>query len=118
MYIPKDLWNIIKSYMFHNIKTQGKHLKDDIYVKLYNYCLKQMCPLIIPNLGPRIIYDGSNKNYRFIKFIYLRPMKYDIFTNTYKNNFKIVVTQLLKENYDENPKLVSKLIDDEYYKKN
>lgn len=103
--------------MFHDIKTQGKHLKNDIFIKLYNYILKHLCPLIIPNIGPRIIYDGSNKKYRFVKFIYLRPMKYDIFRNVYVNNFKIIVTQILKENYDENPKLYSKLIDDEYYKK-
>ena len=118
MFLPDELWLIIKSYMFHDIKTQGKHLKNDIFIKLYNYNLKQMCPLVIPSNGPRIIYDGKNKKYRFVRFLYLRPMKYDNLKNMYFNSFRIIVTQLLKENYDDNPKLYSKMINDEYYKKN
>jgi hypothetical protein len=69
-----------------------------------------MCPLIIPSNGPRIIYDGKNKKYRFVRFLYLRPMKYDNMRNMYLNSFRIIVTQLLKENYDDNPKLYSKII--------
>jgi hypothetical protein len=36
MYIPNDIWLIVTSFLFHNIKTQGKHLKKDPYIKLYN----------------------------------------------------------------------------------
>ena len=29
MYIIEDVWREIKSYLIHNIKKHGKHLKDD-----------------------------------------------------------------------------------------
>lgn len=101
MFIPGDLWNIIKSFMFHNIKTQGKHLKNDPYIKLYNLTLRLMPPLIIPRSGPRIIYSSVTANTRFIKFIYLRPMKYNFDTNKYINNFVIKEYQILSDNLSE-----------------
>ena len=40
---PKEVWilpelwrEIIKPCLFHNIKTQGKHLKNDKYIRNYN----------------------------------------------------------------------------------
>lgn len=102
MYIPNDLWKIIKSFLFHNIKTQGKHLKNDPYIKLYNLTLKFMPPLIIPRRGPRIIYSSAKDNIRFIKFIYLRPMRYNFNTNKYINNFVIKEYQILSDKLSEN----------------
>ena len=29
MYIIEDIWREIKTYLFHNIKIHGKHLKND-----------------------------------------------------------------------------------------
>ena len=42
MYIIEDVWREIKSYLIHNIKIHGKHLKDDKYVKKYNKVMKQL----------------------------------------------------------------------------
>ena len=42
MFIVEDVWELIKEYLFHNIKKQGKHLKDDIYIKNYNSILKTL----------------------------------------------------------------------------
>ena len=42
MYIINDLWELIKEYLFHNIKKQGKHLKDDKYIHNYNNILKTL----------------------------------------------------------------------------
>jgi hypothetical protein len=115
MYLPNDLWLIVKSYMFHDIKTQGKHLKNDPYIKLYNITLKLMPPLIIPRSGPRIIYSSatntqrvlidnqrlSTKKIRFVKFVYLRPMKYDFNKQKYIHNFVIREYQMLTDNWSE-----------------
>ena len=35
-YIIEDVWKKIKDFLFHNIKTQGKHLKNDIHIKHFN----------------------------------------------------------------------------------
>ena len=103
MYFPEDIWKYIKSFKFHNIKTQGKHLKNDIYIKLYNLTLKLMPPLLIPRIGCRIVYSSAKDSLRFIKFMYLRPMRLDIKTRKYINNFYIRETQILDLNksYDE-----------------
>ena len=115
MHIPYDIRLIVKSFMFHNIKTQAKHLKNDPYIKLYNITLKLMPPLIIPRSGPRILYSSctntqgvlidnqrlSTKNIRFVKFLYLRPVKYNFSKKKYIHNILIRETQLLKNNYSE-----------------
>ena len=33
-HIPNEIWLEIKSYLFHNIRTQGKHLKKEIHNQL------------------------------------------------------------------------------------
>ena len=115
MYLPNDIWLIVKSFMFHDIKTQGKHLKNDLYIKLYNFIIKLMPPLIIPRSGPRILYSSctntqgvlidnqrlSTKNIRFVKFLYLRPIKYNSNKKKYIHNILIRETQILKDNYSE-----------------
>jgi len=101
MYLPNDIWLIVKSFMFHDIKTQGKHLKNDMYIKLYNFVIKLMPPLIIPRSGPRILYSSCTKNIRFVKFLYLRPIKYNSSKNKYIHNILIRETQILKDNYSE-----------------
>ena len=70
MYIINDIWKLIKEYLFHNIKKQGKHLKNDQYIKKYNLILTDLPKLHIPGNGPRIIYNSLNKDWRIVKFLY------------------------------------------------
>ena len=74
-----------------------------------------MPPLIIPRSGPRIIYSSatntqrvlidnqrlSTKKIRFVKFVYLRPMKYDFNKQKYIHNFVIREYQMLTDNWSE-----------------
>ncbi len=73
MIIINDIWLLIKEYLFHNIKKQGKHLKDDVEIKKYNKVLKKLPKLTIPRYGPRIIYSDIRENNRLVKFIYYLP---------------------------------------------
>lgn len=41
-YFPDDIWKIIEDFLIHNIKTQGKHLSNDKYVKQYNIVMEEM----------------------------------------------------------------------------
>ena len=42
MYIEKGVWENIKSYVFHDIKIHGHHLKSDEYVQNYNNVMNQL----------------------------------------------------------------------------
>ena len=42
MFIVEDVWKLIKEYLFHDIKKQGKHLKNDKNIHKYNYILKTL----------------------------------------------------------------------------
>ena len=64
MYIIDDCWNYIKTFLFHDIKIHGKHLKNDKYVKNYNNIIKKYN-------GPRIIYNSAKKGTRIVKFVYV-----------------------------------------------
>ena len=70
MYIIEDVWREIKSYLIHNIKKHGKHLKDDKYVKKYNEVMKQLPIKYIPASGPRIVYQSCKIIDRCAKFLY------------------------------------------------
>tara|TARA_B100001093_G_scaffold519246_1_gene607352 strand:- start:5627 stop:5971 length:345 start_codon:yes stop_codon:yes gene_type:complete len=71
MYIINDIWKLIKEYLFHNIKKQGKHLKNDKYIHNYNNILKTLPKMYIPRTGPRIVYNSFFKtNFRIVKFLY------------------------------------------------
>tara|TARA_X000001036_G_C20435302_1_gene706977 strand:+ start:92 stop:433 length:342 start_codon:yes stop_codon:yes gene_type:complete len=77
MWFCEDIWNYIKGFMFHNIKKQGKHLKDDPYIQLYNKInnsLPKFRPFDIGD-GPYIIYTSKKKKHHFIKFIYVIKYK-------------------------------------------
>lgn len=39
-WIIEDIWREIKTYLFHNIKIHGKHLKKDIHIQHFNKTLK------------------------------------------------------------------------------
>jgi hypothetical protein len=69
-YIIDDVWDLIKTYMFHSIKIHGKHLKKDKNVFLYNEVVKSVPIITIPRGGPRIIYNSAKRKFRVAKFLY------------------------------------------------
>ena len=70
-WIIDEIWREIKTYLFHNIKIHGKHLKNDTYIKKFNKTLKDIPKLYVPRLGPRIIYNFNK--FKYAKFIYKIP---------------------------------------------
>ena len=70
MFIVEDVWKLIKEYLFHDIKRQGKHLKDDVYIKNFNSILKTLPKMYIPRTGPRIVYSSVKREFRLVKFLY------------------------------------------------
>tara|TARA_B100001287_G_C22674580_1_gene527014 strand:- start:1145 stop:1483 length:339 start_codon:yes stop_codon:yes gene_type:complete len=70
MYIINDIWKLIKEYLFHDIKKQGKHLKNNKYIHNYNNILKTLPKMYIPRMGPRIVYNSFKREFRIVKFIY------------------------------------------------
>ena len=78
-WILPELWREIKTYLFHNIKTQGKHLKKDMRIKNYNKVVESIPRKCIPRHGPKIIYNSATKSFRVAKFCYkvrFAPDKY------------------------------------------
>jgi hypothetical protein len=68
-YIIDDIWSIVKSFLFHNIKKQGKHLKTkNSNVFLYNEVVKSVPTIIKPVTGPRIVYTSQKD--KVAKFLY------------------------------------------------
>jgi hypothetical protein len=108
MYLMEDVWGIIKSYMYHNIKIHGKHLKNDPYIIQYNQVIKNIPKPTVPINGPRIIFTSAKKNIRFIRFIY----HLDVFF-LWKRT--IVEHQLLNEDYDEDCMTHDSLYRQEYF---
>ena len=72
-FIVEDIWREIKTYLFHDIKIHGKHLKNDIHIKKFNKTLQDIPKIYAPRLGPRIIYQSKFKTFRYAKFIYKIP---------------------------------------------
>tara|TARA_X000000950_G_C13687976_1_gene566798 strand:- start:366 stop:746 length:381 start_codon:yes stop_codon:yes gene_type:complete len=115
-YFPDDIWNIIKDYLIHNITKHGKHLKNDIWINIYNQCLTTIFPIIIPRYGSRVVYY-QNGSKRFVKFIYKFPRKYDDIHSFFYKCISIIEIQLLPEDYDnENITFDHKLRYDYYHK--
>ena len=62
-YIIDDVWILIKSFLFHNIKKQGKHLKKEIkHVCLYNKVVKSVPTIVKPVTGPYVVYSLPKNN--------------------------------------------------------
>ena len=61
MFFIREIWMNIKEYLFHNIKKQGKHLKQDEDIIKYNITMKEIPYPIVSRTGPRIIYTSSKK---------------------------------------------------------
>ena len=70
VYIVDDVWNHIKTFLFHNIKTQGKHLKNDKNIICYNNSIRVFKSLLNDVSNPKIIFQSVMKKSRNVKFIY------------------------------------------------
>jgi hypothetical protein len=109
IYLPNELWNEIKLFMFHNIKY-GKHLKNDKYIKQYNKIMKKIPTPKIPRNGPRIIYSSKlREKIKTYKCFYLIPIK--------KKYLRIIEIVKIPDDYYENKNYIKydKLISEEYY---
>ena len=91
MYIIEDVWNEIKSFLFHNIKIHGKHLKNDVFVKKFNKVIKSMPLKYIPASGPKIIYQSKLNKYRCAKFLYRVKAPCALSKRRYSLKYKLVI---------------------------
>ena len=91
MYIIEDVWKEIKSFLFHNIKIHGKHLKNDVFVKKFNKVIKSMPLKYIPASGPKIIYQSQLKKYRCAKFLYRVKAPCALSKRRYSLKYKLVI---------------------------
>ena len=107
-WIIEDVWREIKTYLFHNIKIHGKHLKNDKYVKKFNKIVKSLPGKYIPRTGPRIVYCSATRPFRYVKFIYKVPAPIMIKQNM--KRYKLLIEWMPMNNLDENE------IKMEYYK--
>ncbi len=99
MYIIEDVWREIKSYLIHNIKKHGKHLKDDKYVKQYNEVIKQIPIKYIPASGPRIVYQSNTIIHRCAKFLYKVQAPCTLSKKRYSLRYKLIIEYILIGNY-------------------
>ena len=99
MYIIEDVWREIKSYLIHNIKKHGKHLKDDKYVKQYNEVIKQIPIKYIPASGPRIVYQSNTIIHRCAKFLYKVQAPCTLSKKRYSIRYKLIIEYILIGNY-------------------
>ena len=109
MYIINDIWLLIKDFLFHNIKKHGKHLKDDINIKIYNSILKTLPKMYMPRTGPRIVYNSFFKtNFRIVKFLY------HIYHKTWKRSKTIIECASYKHYYCVGNDINHAVISDDY----
>ena len=103
MFIINDVWLHIKSFLFHNIKTQGKHLKNKKEIKQFNKIVK-IFPSFIGNVRnfPKIIYKTSKNNIKFIKFIYRFKYKNYNYLVFYHEMFNLNQTSKKRLEYYQN----------------
>ena len=108
MFIVEDVWKLIKEYLFHNIKKQGKHLKNDKNIHKYNFILKTLPKMYIPHRGPRIIYNSFKREFRIVKFLY------HINHKTWKRSKTIIVISPYKHYYGVSEKINDEIVLEEY----
>ncbi len=73
MELPNDVWYIVKSFLFHNIKQHGMHLKDNNNIKIYNNSMKKINTSLYESNSVRIVLfekRDQNKSYFFYRFCY------------------------------------------------
>ena len=99
MIIIEDIWREIKSFLFHNIKIHGKHLKNDKYVKKFNQVVKSIPLKYIPSSGPRIIFQSQLKSYRCAKFLYRVQAPCTLSKRRYSLKYKLIIEYMQIGNY-------------------
>lgn len=112
MFITDEIWREIKSFLFHNIKIHGKHLKKHKYNIIYNNVMKELVNKYkkhIPLGGPKILYGSKKQHFHYIKLYYGIPKP-----SLYKMNSKIysVVIETIS-NFTNNHNIV-----EQYYLSN
>ena len=100
MYITNDLWNEIKSYLFHDINKHGKHLKtNNLFIRKYNKVIKSIPTISQPRYGPKIIFNSITKSVRIARYLYhniqLRITRMNPLFNT-------IIETVILENFKEN----------------
>jgi hypothetical protein len=85
IYILDDIWNLIKTYVFHDIKLHGKHLKNDPDIKIYNNIVKNLPKPLISRVGQSITYlrDKNRDVYTFKYYVHI-----------HKNNFIPIIEMM------------------------
>ena len=68
--MPLDIWRELKTYLVHDIKTQGIHLKKNKDVINFNNVLYNLPRMEIPRSGGRIVYSSVQKKFPTIKYLY------------------------------------------------
>ena len=73
MELPNDVWYIVKSFLFHNIKQHGRHLKDNITNKIYNNAIKIFNTSLYASNSVRIVLfekKDNKKTYLLYRYCY------------------------------------------------
>ena len=69
MHFPFGVWQLITSFLLHNIRVHGKHLKLDANVQRYNTIIRTI-PKPIPVItGFKIVITSGG----IVKFVYRLP---------------------------------------------
>ena len=113
--IIPELWREIKTYLFHNIKTQGKHFKKDKHIMQFNEVLLQLPRIHQPHLGARILY--RNHKFPYAKFLYcVPPPNKRCWSITGKKKFIIIEYFYIPRHYVIGPRMKDVRIRQYYYK--
>jgi len=98
MWIIEGIWKEIKSFLFHNIKIHGKHLKNDTFIKNFNQVVKNIPLKYMPTCGPKIIYQSELKPYRCAKFLYRVKAPCALSKRRYSLKYKLIIEHMLISN--------------------
>lgn len=90
--IPLDMWFEIKSFIVHDIKTQGKHLKQNKDIICYNNVLKLLPRFYAPKFGPQIVFNSHLNSFRIAKYLYhIQAFKPRRRSNVHINDGKLTI---------------------------
>tara|TARA_B110001450_G_C17226392_1_gene321635 strand:+ start:37 stop:405 length:369 start_codon:yes stop_codon:yes gene_type:complete len=93
-WIIEDVWREIKTYLFHNIKIHGKHLKKGKNITQFNKVVKSLPRKHISSSGPRLVYQSSLKPYRCVKLIYNVKAPCAFSKKKYSLRYKLIIEYL------------------------
>jgi hypothetical protein len=93
-WIIDDIWREIKTFLFHNIKIHGKHLKKEKNIIQFNKVVKSLPIKHIPVAGPRLVYQSYLKPYRCVKLIYSVKAPCAFSKKKYSLKYKLIIEYL------------------------